>query len=1213
MADRTRPERTVTQMQNEETIFEAAIQKPNPAERAAYLEGACGGDRELRQRVEALVRAHQQSRGLLDSSASDAGSITADVDAPLDYPPLAEGPGSRIGPYKLREQIGEGGMGTVYVAEQQHPVRRKVALKIIKPGMDSAQVIARFEAERQALALMDHQNIARVLDAGTTESGRPYFVMELVHGVPITQFCDANQLTPRQRLELFIPVCHAIQHAHQKGIIHRDIKPSNVLVTMYDDKPVPKVIDFGVAKATEQRLTEKTVYTQFGALVGTFEYMSPEQAEMNAFGVDTRSDVYSLGVLLYELLTGTTPLGRERLRTAALHELVRLIKEEEAPRPSARLSGSDLLPKIAAARRTEPGRLPKLVRGELDWIVMRCLEKDRARRYETASGLARDVERYLADEPVEAGPPGARYRLGKFARKHQTALVTGAAFAILLVGGVMVSTWQAVRATSAGRVAKHAEGVAKDAARVAKQAELESNQQRLAAEVAKQQALEAKTESDRQRDQVSLTAYASGMGLAQRAWEENNVVRARELLAELPSEAAGRNLRGFEWFYLTRLCHPDELTLEGHAGAVMSVAFSPDGQRLASASLDKTVKIWDTATHRELFAFTGHAAWVNSVAFSPDGRRLASASGDQTVKIWESASGKELFALTGHAGPVTSVAFSSDGRRLASGSSDKSVKLWDSASGKELFAIKGHAGPVTSVAFSPDGQRLASASFDRTVKIWDSATGTELFTLKGHAGLIYSVAFSPDGQRLASGARDRMVKIWESATGKELFTLNGDAGMVWSVAFSPDGQCLASATTDNTVRIWDCATGSERFALKGHTDWVMSVAFSPDGQRLASGSSDRTVKIWDATTGKEGLFALKGHTSGVICVAFSPDGQRLASGSRDRIARIWDTATGKHLFALKGHAGSIFGVEFSPDGQRLASASGDQTVKIWDSATGRELCTLKGHVRLVSGLAFSPDGQRLASASDDRTAKIWDSATGQELFALKGHAGSVSDVAFSSDGQRLASANEDGSFHLWETMSVSREVQHRRATNQMVADLFVQMPLRVDVLERLRTLPGMSPSRRQDVLAIAQTYPENANELNKLAWELVTSPGAEMSDHRKALRYSEEACQLETENGEFLKTLGVAYYRVGSYEKALDVLSRSDKINALKDKGSNPADLAFLAMAHQQLGHAKEAEAKLQHLQERMKDPRWAQDAQALGFLSDAEELLAKPKAPGSK
>jgi serine/threonine protein kinase len=481
---------------SDESIFAEAINKAPGAERRAFLDGACAGDNDLRQRIERLLEADDRTAGILERSPD---GFTA------PHEPPGERPGDRIGPYKLREQIGEGGMGAVYVAEQQHPVRRKVALKIIKPGMDSAQVMARFEAERQALALMDHQNIARVLDAGTTESGRPYFVMELVHGVPITQFCDANQLTPRQRLELFIPVCRAIQHAHQKGIIHRDIKPSNVLVTMYDDKPVPKVIDFGVAKATEQRLTERTVYTQFGALVGTFEYMSPEQAEMNAFGVDTRSDVYSLGVLLYELLTGTTPLGRERLRTAALHVLVRLIKEEEAPRPSVRLSSSDLLPKIAAARKTEPDRLPKLMRGELDWIVMKCLEKDRARRYETASGLAHDVERYLADEPVEAGPPGPRYRLGKFARKHRTALVTATAFAGLLVAGIVVSTWQAVRATSAEKTAKRSE--------------LEARRLQIAAEQAGRAALEAKAETEAQRDEARLAAYASGIGLAQRAWE----------------------------------------------------------------------------------------------------------------------------------------------------------------------------------------------------------------------------------------------------------------------------------------------------------------------------------------------------------------------------------------------------------------------------------------------------------------------------------------------------------------------------------------------------------------------------------------------------------------------------------------------------------------------------------------------------------------------
>jgi serine/threonine protein kinase len=461
-------------------IFKAAVRLPRER-RAAYLDQACGTNHELRREVESLLEAHDQPGSFLESRL-------ARLPGTVDEPSVTEKPGTVIGPYKLLQQIGEGGMGVVYMAEQQEPVRRKVALKIIKPGMDSHQVIARFEAERQALALMDHQNIARVLDASTTESGRPYFVMELVHGVPITQFCDDNQLTPRQRLALFVPVCQAIQHAHQKGIIHRDVKPSNVLVTMYDDKPVPKVIDFGVAKAIEQRLTERTLFTQFGALVGTFEYMSPEQAEMNALGVDTRSDVYSLGVLLYELLTGTTPLERQRLREAALGELVRLIKEEEAPRPSQRLSSSNNLPKIAAARKTEPARLSKLVQGEIDWIVMKCLEKDRAGRYDTASGLARDVERYLRDEVVEAQPPTVRYRLRKFVRKNCAALATITVVVLLFVVGASVSTYQAVRATRAERQTKQERDHAI-------QSENEARQLQAMAQRQEQKALEAAAEA----------------------------------------------------------------------------------------------------------------------------------------------------------------------------------------------------------------------------------------------------------------------------------------------------------------------------------------------------------------------------------------------------------------------------------------------------------------------------------------------------------------------------------------------------------------------------------------------------------------------------------------------------------------------------------------------------------------------------------------------
>src|SRR5438445_329773 len=371
---------------------------------------------------------------------------------------VAERPGTVIGPYKLLQQIGEGGMGTVFMAEQTEPVKRKVALKIIKAGMDSKQVVARFEAERQALAMMDHVNIARVFDGGATDSGRPYFVMELVHGVPITKYCDDNHLTPRERLELFVPVCQAIQHAHQKGIIHRDVKPSNVMITLYDGKPVPKVIDFGVAKATEQRLTERTLFTQYGTLVGTLEYMSPEQAEMSALGVDTRSDIYSLGVLLYELLTGSTPLTRKRLREAAYGEILRMIKEEEPPKPSMRLSDSgEALASISAQRHMEPAKLTKLVRGDLDWIVMKALEKDRNRRYETANAFAMDVQRYLADEPVLAFPPSAGYRLRKFARRNKGPVLGASLVVLALVGGIIGTTWGMIRAEQERRNALSAQ------------------------------------------------------------------------------------------------------------------------------------------------------------------------------------------------------------------------------------------------------------------------------------------------------------------------------------------------------------------------------------------------------------------------------------------------------------------------------------------------------------------------------------------------------------------------------------------------------------------------------------------------------------------------------------------------------------------------------------------------------------------------------------
>jgi tetratricopeptide (TPR) repeat protein/tRNA A-37 threonylcarbamoyl transferase component Bud32 len=447
---------------NEEALFDAARVMRSTAEREAFLDGACGGDAGLRKRVERLLAAHMRAGGILECGP---GPAVNEVTRP--GPTLA--PGSTFaGRFEVLRKLGEGGMGEVWVADQQEPVRRRVALKVIRPGLGSERLLARFDQERQALALMDHPNIAKVLDAGV-ENSRPYFVMELIEGVPITRYCDEARLSPRERLALFIQVCQAVQHAHQKGVIHRDLKPSNVLVALYDGNPVPKVIDFGIAKATGPKLTEQEASTEVGTIVGTLEYMSPEQADLNSVDVDTRSDVYSLGVVLYELLTGGVPFPREQLRSIPFTEMMRIIREVEPPRPSVRLAGPEALPGVAAARQAEPKRLAALLRGELDWIVMKCLEKDRARRYESANGLARDIERYLRDEAVDASPPGAGYRLRKFARRHRKVLATAAAFVLLLVGGVAVSAWQAVTAMAE-----------RDAKEEARQAEAEQHRHAVA-------------------------------------------------------------------------------------------------------------------------------------------------------------------------------------------------------------------------------------------------------------------------------------------------------------------------------------------------------------------------------------------------------------------------------------------------------------------------------------------------------------------------------------------------------------------------------------------------------------------------------------------------------------------------------------------------------------------------------------------------------------
>jgi WD40 repeat protein/serine/threonine protein kinase len=1004
------------------SIFAGAIERPSPGERTAFLDAACGADAELRRRIDALLRAHDEAGGFLGDRPG-ASDPAATVDQPT-----GEGPGSVIGPYKLLEPIGEGGFGLVYMAEQLAPVRRKVALKVLKPGMDTRQVVARFEAERQALALMDHPNIAKVFDGGATPSGRPYFVMELVRGLPITAFCDRDHLTLRQRLELFLPVCQAVQHAHQKGIIHRDLKPSNILVVMHDTTAVPKVIDFGVAKALGQELTDKTLFTGFAQMVGTPLYMSPEQAGQSGLDVDTRSDIYSLGVLLYELLTGTTPFDLERLRTAGYDEIRRIISEEEPPRPSTRLSTAAKLSAIATNRGLEPRRLSRLVRGELDWVVMKALEKDRRRRYETAGDLAADVRRHLDNQPVRACPPSRWYRSCKFVRRHKAAAVLASVLGTAAVVGV------AILAASRSAIAR------------------EQRQTKAAL----QAATRAKEGLDAALRRERLDLYYERVARAEREWAINNLGRAEALLQACPAD-----LRGWEWYYLKRL-RLGACTRLQHAGEVLSVALSPDGRTLASGGAGGEIKVWDMASRSEVRTLRAHQGQVHGLAFSPDGTRLASASLDGTVVVWDADAWDEALTLRGHTGGVLGVVFSPDGRRLASAGTDKVVRVWDPTDGREVADLPGHSDAVFRLDFSPDGARLASASLDGTVMVWDLDARRELVTFRGHGRMVRGVAFSPDGRRIASAdgtlwkSDDGVVRVWDAATAEPLLALHGHVGEISSLAFSPDGRRLASGGADQTLRLWDVATGREALLLRGHADLISDLAFSADGRRLASASLDQTVRVWDARppgeeAGRE-VVALGARSRAVFrSVAFSPDGRRLASAGADHIVKVWEAGTWKDLFSLVGHTDDVSGVAFSPDGTRLASASGRELI-IWDATTGRRtrshsgtdralafspdgarlasaadfevrirdavtgeiVRALRGHESRVLGVAFSPDGRLLASASSDMTVRIWDPATGQSIRTLTGHSGRVCAVAFSPDGGRLATASLDRSVRLWD-------------------------------------------------------------------------------------------------------------------------------------------------------------------------------------------------------
>jgi WD40 repeat protein/serine/threonine protein kinase len=995
----------------ERTIFMAALDLADAGSQAAFIDRECDGDAALKARIEALLHSYRAAGSFLHDQPFVSRS-----DETVDQCPAPEAPGTVIGPYKLLEQIGEGGFGVVFMAEQIQPVRRKVALKVLKPGMDTRQVIARFEAERQALAIMDHPNIAKVLDGGATRSGRPYFVMELVKGVPITEFCDQNQLTPQQRLDLFVTVCQAVQHAHQKGIIHRDLKPSNVLVTIHDTTPVAKVIDFGVAKALGQELTDKTLFTGFAQMIGTPLYMSPEQAGQRGLDIDTRSDIYSLGVLLYELLTGSTPFDKERFKQAAYDEIRRIIREEEPPKPSTRLSDSkNSLPAISAHRHTEPAKLTKLMRGELDWIVMKALEKDRSRRYETANAFAADVERYLHHEPVQACPPSAGYRVRKFAQRNKRAMTMATLLGVVLLLAVSALAVSYVRTNAAlGRETR------------------------------------AKEDVRRTLDREKETTYLQRTALAGRELAAGNVGHAEELLDDCPE-----HLRGWEWRFLKRQRYDGEPTPLRHSATVHNVAFSPDDRQLATECIDGTLSIWDPRTGQILHTLEQQMApgravlgLVRSLAYSPDSRYLALARQDGIVRVWDAHRAQPLHTLRGHKGPAGKVAFSPDSRTLASGGADGTVRLWDMTSGKLLRVFPNHPAGVRGVAFRPDGRSVLAACVDGTVKVWDLDTRRPTFSFRGELRNPASAWFSPDARRLAWSSFDGVMKVWDTTTGQLEINQQTNTWQLRSVAFAPDGKRMALACFDGTVRLLDAA-GREMLTIFAHSGVVAHAVFNRDGNKIASASYDHTVRIWDANPLKGDPQAgycvtLTGHKALVTGVAFSPDGRWLASASWDGTVKLWEAgASGTPevtcRYTLRGHSGNVSSVAISADNRTLASGSWDKTVRLWDlqAPVGDSLAELRQIpcTQGVFNIAFSPDG-RLLAVGQANGIGLYDPATGEKAAPFKPTAAPVPAVAFSPDGRHLGAAGaSDKSIKFWDVAGekISFEIREDSTAPSSVA------------------------------------------------------------------------------------------------------------------------------------------------------------------------------------
>ena len=1006
-------------------IFTAALACADEGARARLLERECNGNADLKAKVEALLEASTRTGDFLERPAVTDQTRGAGWEDWRELP--GERPGDQIGPYRLVELVGEGGGGSVYRAEQQDPVRRTVALKILKLGMDSRSVIKRFEAERQSLAVMDHPHIAKVLGAGASPDGRPYFVMDFVEGEPITAYCDVNSLSINERVGLFIKVCRAVEHAHQKGIIHRDLKPSNILVAQQDGELVPKVIDFGVAKAIDP-LEGEVLVTLNETLIGTPAYMSPEQSERGRVDVDTRSDVYSLGVLLYELLTSYTPLDGTRVKEAGIDELRQALWDTEPYRPSLKLRHSRVedRSRIGMARSSGIGRLAAEVRGDLDWIVMKALERERGRRYGGASEFAADLERYLQGLPVAASRPTAYDRVRKFVRRNRAVVTAAVLLLASLVTGVFVSAGQALRATRAEREMRKA------------------HRQQSMAHVS---ALREREEAIRSETTARLHEYVADINVGYNAVEDGHIAKALQLLErQLLSDPQGE-LRGFEWRYLASRCLGEpHRTLPQQESPILALAFSQDGDLLAVGTEDD-VLVWDVLANQLRTSVAGPAS---SLCFLPDGDELVvcnrggtvvyhlesgdlgqqmgdqggaaalsptggvlATSGRGAVTLWDTSEWQPIRRLPDVHGPL---AFSPDGRILATGSHE-GVVLW-SLDEERRTVLHDSAVPLqgifpggTRVVFLGDGDTVLAPHVEKSERgvfylgIWDAGSGAELGMLpdspadKGHSGMITSLAYDREGGLLSSSSWDHSVRVWEVEPRRLMRTLHGHRGEVWSTALSPAGDLIASGSKDGEVKIWPSRVAAEAEPIAGQ--WV-PLSFTRDSRYVGALNRDGNVAIINLQTRKVvhrlDVASSDSRYSRHV-VALADDLTVLAEampGGVVRVKRLGEDAATREFSSGNSRLDQLV---LAPDASTMVTVGWRDDLAWWEMGDpSRPLMRISGRRAL-----FSADGETLVTVSREGHSTVWNTKTRTVRVRIE-HGGQSfgSSVALSPDGGLLA-------------------------------------------------------------------------------------------------------------------------------------------------------------------------------------------------------------------